>query len=76
MSIEIRASAEKPPLIHILPQGTNFSVPLVLDFYVLDKQMYRLAFSLGVVSYSFRAQEGGGLRLKVYVSSVFCCFFF
>ncbi len=41
---------DKPPLVHILPQGANFTVPLALDFYVLDEGKHPLMFTLGIVS--------------------------
>lgn len=49
MSIGIRP-VDKPPLVHIMPQGINFTVPAAVDFYILDKNDSPLAFSLGIVS--------------------------
>ena len=52
ISIEVRIT-DKPPIIHITPEGANLTVPIVLDFYVLEKRMHPLVFSMGIVSTVF-----------------------
>lgn len=49
MSIGIRAT-DKPPLVHITPQGANLTIPIALDFYVIKKNTSAMVFTLGIVS--------------------------
>ena len=50
MTIGIRAMENKPPFISINPKGANLTVPMAIDFYVMDGDSMPLAFTLGVVS--------------------------
>ncbi len=40
---------EKQPFLTITPGGINFTLPLAVDFYVMDGDTYPIAFTLGVV---------------------------
>ena len=49
MSIGIRVT-DKPPMVHINPEGVNLAIPIAVDFYVILNDTSPMMFTLGVVS--------------------------
>lgn len=67
MSIGLR-SIHKPPLLSIMPEGINITVPAAVDFFVLDKNGPTLAFSLAIVCFVCYMSSLAGVTL--YLSSM------